>query len=94
MLNIDKNKSPIVNLYTLCDRVTGRYYPPFDGANHDDAKRKFRQMYSAEKSIISQEPDKWCIVWLGDFDQGDAQVDLLDEPKIVCEATEFINQES
>lgn len=94
MNNNEKNKCPVTNLYVLEDKVTGRFYPPFDAANHDDAIRKFRQMFSAPNSMIAQEPEMWCIHWVGDFDQGDAQIDLLDSPKFVCDATNFGESET
>lgn len=90
MKNTEKDKSPIVNLYTVYDLKAGTYYPPFTSQNDDTASRSFGQMVKNPDTAFAQNAEDYRLFRIGDFDPSDCQIDLLVPLQHVCDALDFV----
>lgn len=92
MKNSEKQKSPVQNMYGVYDIKAGRYFPPFLNDNHETAVRAFRGMATNEESAIAMSPQDYRLFHLGDFDPNDGQIDVVQPPFHVCDASDFFQQ--
>ncbi|AXL14452.1 nonstructural protein [Microviridae sp.] len=75
MKNNEKNKTPLQNLYSVCDTVAGRFSPPFISANDRTAQRDFITACRDPQSMMSKSPLDYHLYSLGTYDQDDGQID-------------------
>lgn len=83
MKNDEKNKTPLQNLYSVCDTVAGRFSPPFVAVNDRAAERDFRTACMDSNSMMSKNPLDFHLFRLGSFDQDDGQIDSY-APDLIC----------
>lgn len=91
MKNSEKQKTPVVNMYSVCDKVAGRFFPPFLSESDQTANRSFRSMCQNPESTFAQNPEDYDLFLLADFDPNDGQIDVLDSPLRISSAVDFAN---
>lgn len=89
MKNSEKQKNPIQNLYCLYDSAARRYFPPFLSDNNDTAQRYLKSSLTSTDSVIAQHPDDYSLYMVGDFDPDSGQIDVVDQPILVCHASQI-----
>lgn len=76
MKNTEKMKTPIMNVYSVCDTVAGRYSPPFLAANDRAAQRDFHSACTDGNSMMSKNPLDYHLFRIGTFDHDDGQLEV------------------
>lgn len=81
----------ISQIYSVFDKVTGVYLPPFCASNSDDAKRQMMSMFINQKNQITTFPDNYTLNSIGAFNDGTAKLeDSVSE--VICEMKTIANQ--
>lgn len=91
--NKDKPKPYIVYLYMIRDIKARRYFSPFKAENDDVAMRFFSQQVSTGNTIFSNNPSDFELFNIGDFDESDGQIDILDQYEHVCNGLDAFSPE-
>jgi hypothetical protein len=84
----------IVQIYAIKDRVTGIFDGPHKAHNDGDFLRSFANICERENTPINNQPEDFCAVHLGSYnDSTGVVVPLEGGPKRIAEAGDFVIKE-
>lgn len=80
-----------MKLFSVHDLESGTFIPPFSMATQRDALDSFKHVVLNEKqSAYSKFPSDFNLVLLGEFDPRTGKITLLDDKKLLINASKFV----
>lgn len=82
--------------YTVCtvlDMVAGQYGRPFFAVSEGSALRGFAdEVNSNTESMLYKHPSDFQLFMLGEFDDSNAQFELISPPKLIVSGAAVVNR--
>ena len=76
-------------VYSVRDKKTEMFNPPFYQATHGEAERSFHRLVNDPKTNINQFPEDYDLYYLGEFDDNKGQLISMDSPVHVVQALQL-----
>lgn len=80
----------ITKIYTVYDAAVGAFMPPFFARSHGEALRSFQDAINDEKNQLSKHLHDYCLFYVGDFDDGNADIVKPPAPERLLSGTEAL----
>lgn len=77
-------------LYSCKDKQTGHFYSPMTFTTDRDAIDSFSMAVNQENSIFGKHPDDFSLNLIGEFNESNANLDVLG-PSVIVEAASLLN---
>lgn len=73
----------IKSLYSIADKKSNIYLPPFLAHNDADAQRQILTMLQKEQNMLSMYPDDYTLTKIGSFDDSKGLIEATSVPTII-----------
>lgn len=77
------NTQQTLELYSIKDLKTQKFFPPFFASNRDEACRLMREQVNYKSSLISSFPEDYELYFLGSFEDFTGEIDT-ENPQFIC----------
>lgn len=83
----------ITKIYTVYDAAVGAFMTPFFARSHGEALRSFQDAINDPKSNLSRHLHDYSLFHIGDFDDGNADLNKPLAPEKLLSGTEALIKE-
>ncbi len=83
----------ILKVFSVYDSKVESFFKPFYSQTKGEAIRSFTEISNDKQSQIGKYPEDFTLFELGDYDDSNASFKLLDTPKSVGLAIEFVKKD-
>ena len=83
----------VTRLFSVYDKKSQIYHPPFHCHNEGHAKRMFTSFFKKQGTVFAEYPKDFQVWEIGKFDDSKGMISGSKNNTIVCEAIELVEEE-
>ena len=82
-----------LSVFSIRDKSLQEFYRPSFDQNDKVAARSFGDLIASPEGLVAKHPEDFCLYYLGTFDTETGFFTQDEEPRPICEATAFKEEE-